>query len=254
LVYEKKGLIHQIRIMQSGAKQELWCMKDEQMTNGVRVSCQTLYDVRVKKRVNEPLERSLWISSEEYQNLFGINRADMDRAQLIMFSHLMINMLFLNMPTIELSKGDFEDSDNEEEVLISWRKLDCVTHKRKIIEAEGFKVPFTIQLLGYNSQNYLGIKASCFNPVTLSETGVFFIVDQKRWELTDEEKAQVPKKRSTKQEVLFDYYHLPAVLQQVGFQRIFDECFLKSKEMAVTWQGPFGEMRVDTFDAYFDRF
>jgi len=36
-----------------------------------------------------------------------------------MFAALYMNTLFLHMPTMDINKGEFEDSDYEEEVLIS---------------------------------------------------------------------------------------------------------------------------------------
>ena len=81
------------------------------------------------------------------------------------------------MPTIEINKGDLEDSDYEEEVSISQRKIEPVTHKRKVLDILGEKVPLTIQLLGYE-ESYLGIKVSIFNTQTIKDIGFFFTVDQ----------------------------------------------------------------------------
>jgi len=55
----------------------------------------------------------------------------------VMFSSMILNMLYLNMPTMDLYKGEFEDSDNEEEVLISWRPIEITAFHREIIEVGG---------------------------------------------------------------------------------------------------------------------
>lgn len=86
-------------------------------------------------------------------------------------------MLFLHMPTMELNKGDQEDSDYEEEVNISMKKIDCLQHMRKLFDFHGEKLPLTISLLGYDSSHYLGIKVSCYNPQTIKEVGFFFTVN-----------------------------------------------------------------------------
>jgi hypothetical protein len=51
LFYERSGLVHQLRIMDEGTQHELWCVRDDQKGQCFRVVCRTLYDVRLKKRV-----------------------------------------------------------------------------------------------------------------------------------------------------------------------------------------------------------
>jgi hypothetical protein len=75
-----------------------------------------------------------------------------DRSQLIMLAALLLQTLFLHMPTMELNKGDAEDSDYEEEVNIGMRKLECVVHMRKLLDVNGDKVPLTISLLGFDNR------------------------------------------------------------------------------------------------------
>lgn len=48
------------------------------------------------------------------------------------------------MPTMEINKGDAEDSDYEEEVNISHKKVECIVHQRKLLEIAGDKFPLTI--------------------------------------------------------------------------------------------------------------
>ena len=64
-----------------------------------------------------------------------------------MFLSIYLNSLFLNMPTMNINKGDEEDSDDEEEVLISERGIDVVTHARRSIDVGGTKMPMTIKIL-----------------------------------------------------------------------------------------------------------
>ena len=61
-----------------------------------------------------------------------------------MLGGMLLHTLFLHMPTMELNKGDAEDSDYEEEVNISMRKIECVVHMRKLLDVNGDKVPLTI--------------------------------------------------------------------------------------------------------------
>jgi hypothetical protein len=83
---------------------------------------------------------------------------------MIMLSSLLLQLLYLHMPTMELNKGDAEDSDYEEEVNINMRKIESVVHIRKLLDVYGEKIPLTIQLLGYDNSSYLGIKVTAYNP------------------------------------------------------------------------------------------
>ena len=77
------------------------------------------------------------------------------------------------MPTIELNKGDAEDSDHEEKAIIKNKPIDTIAHVRRIHEVKNQKVPVTIELLGCDSRFYLGIKVTLFDPETISESGFF---------------------------------------------------------------------------------
>jgi hypothetical protein len=88
-----------------------------------------------------------------------------------------------------------------------------VTHIRKLLDVQGEKVPLTVSLLGYDNKHYLGIKVVAYNPLFLKELGFFLTVNQYYWELSAEQKANVPKKRTMKTEILNDFYHLPDVLR-----------------------------------------
>lgn len=60
--------------------------------------------------------------------------SNLDRAALIMLGAMLMQTMYLLMPTIQLSKGDAEDSDYEEEVNISMKRIDCVVHLRKLLD------------------------------------------------------------------------------------------------------------------------
>ena len=55
-----------------------------------------------------------------------------------------------------------------------------------------------------------------FDPVTVSETGFFLTLKQKSWESSDSEKSLMRKKNRVKQEILLDFYKLPAYIQGEG--------------------------------------
>ena len=154
---------------------------------------------------------------------------------------------------MQLNKGDAEDSDYEEEVNISMKRVDCVVHMRKLLDVNNQKVPLTIQLLGFDNQHYLGIKVVTYNPQLIRELGFFFTVDQEFWALSEEQKASIPKKRTTKTEVLNDYYHLPELLRKNGFQYIVNHLQLRKSDKFVKWRGPYGDTSVDVFESYFTR-
>ena len=176
-----------------------------------------------------------------------------DRAQHIMMASLILQITFLHMPTMDLNKGDAEDSDYEEQVNINQKKIECVMHVRKLLDINKEKMPLTIQLLGYDNNTYLGIKVTAYNPALIKETGVFLTVNQKYWELTDEQKANVPKKKTMKPEILHDFYHIPDLLKRNGFTVLFNYLVIKKNEKTVKWKGPYGESHIDVFESYFNR-
>lgn len=94
-----------------------------------------------------------------------------------MISALILKTLFLHMPTMDLNKGEAEDSDYEEEINISQKKIDCMTYLRRQLDVQGDKMPFTIQLLGFDNKYYLGIKVSAFTPALIRDQGFFFTVN-----------------------------------------------------------------------------
>jgi hypothetical protein len=140
-----------------------------------------------------------------------------------------LKTLFLYLPTMELNRGDDEDSDNEEQALISSRPIDCVCAVRKIITVKDRKVPATISLVGVENKIYLGIKVTFLDPETISESGFFLTVDQSAWERSDSEKSFIRKKMKVKQEVLFEHYKLPGWLKASGGHMIFKKLQIMSR-------------------------
>lgn len=59
-------------------------------------------------------------------------------------SAYLLDTMFLHMPTMEYNKGDAEDSDYEENVTVSQKKIDCVAHTRRLLDYDGVKIPLTI--------------------------------------------------------------------------------------------------------------
>jgi hypothetical protein len=53
-----------------------------------------------------------------------------------------------------------------------------------------------------------------YNPHLIKELGFFFTVNQEYWALSEEQKGNIPKKRTMKTEVLHDFYHLPDALRK----------------------------------------
>jgi hypothetical protein len=70
-----------------------------------------------------------------------------------------------------------------------------------------------------------------YNPLFLKELGFFFTVNQYYWELSAEQKANVPKKRTMKTEILNDFYHLPDVLRKQGFSYIMNTLTLVKQKL-----------------------
>ena len=170
-----------------------------------------------------------------------------------MLAALVLNTLFLHMPTMDLNKGDDEDSDYEEEVNINMRKIDSVAHMRKLLDVYGEKIPLTIQLLGYDNNTFLGVKVVVYNPILIKELGFFFTVNQAYWEKTDDQKGVIPKKRTMKTDILHDFYHLPDVLRKYGFNHFINKHVLKKSERIIKWKGPYGDTCIDVFESYFSR-
>jgi hypothetical protein len=90
-----------------------------------------------------------------------------------MVIHKYLDSLFLSMPTmgkfmqlinIEINRGDDEDTEDEEEVLIAQRKIEVSGNQRKLFDAPTGQgvIPVTISVLGYDGA-FLGIRITVFN-------------------------------------------------------------------------------------------
>jgi hypothetical protein len=86
-----------------------------------------------------------------------------------MFAYKLFEILYLLMPTMSINKGDKEDSDYEEEVLIAQREIKSLAYARKLIIDNSlplFSSPklVTIQLLSLNDEEFFGIRVTSWNP------------------------------------------------------------------------------------------
>jgi hypothetical protein len=136
-----------------------------------------------------------------------------------MFMAMFLDTMELEMPTMNMSRGKFDDSDAEEEIHIKLREISIVCHERHIVEVDGLKVPLTISLVG-NHEKYLGIKAVVFNRFTKKEEGTFLRVETDEWRYDKDTIAKFPPVR--KKDPLKYFYSLPKVLEENGFRFLFD--------------------------------
>lgn len=115
---------------------QLWCVKDHRKEQKLVIRCQTLYKLSLRKYHEEEVVR---LSELPYQNIwtfFGLNKKDLTRTQLHLVAYLYLRTLFLHMPTIELNKGEDEDSDFEEKAIIRNKPIDTIAYLRRIIEVK----------------------------------------------------------------------------------------------------------------------
>jgi hypothetical protein len=80
------------------------------------------------------------------------------------------------LPTLE-KNDDTDDSDAEEKCYIKTKTINCIAFVRKIVTVKTHKVPVTLELIGIEGKQYLGIKVTMFDPSTVSESGFFLTVD-----------------------------------------------------------------------------
>ncbi len=76
------------------------------------------------------------VSYKEFNNLFWIKKHELDRSQLCMFGANYIESLQLLMPTMCINKGDNEDSDYEEQLLISSKQIIILECQRRLITSK----------------------------------------------------------------------------------------------------------------------
>lgn len=83
-----------------------------------------------------------------------------------------------------MNRGDDEDSDYEESIYIQQKEILSVANARRILKS----TIVTVDLLGIDDSEFLGIKATQFLKKNLTEVGFFLFVNTKKWEMTEEEK------------------------------------------------------------------
>lgn len=115
---------------------ELWCVTDRRQEQKLIIKCQTLYSLRLKKHQEEEVLRDTELPYSQIWTYFGLNKKDLTRTQLHLIACLYLKTLFLNLPTMELNKGDAEDSENEEKALIKNKQIDTIAYVRRIHEVK----------------------------------------------------------------------------------------------------------------------
>ena len=213
---------------------ELWCVKDNPQGQEIKFSCQTLYNLRLKKHSIETVLREHTLEYRNIWTYFGLTKSDLTRAELHLISHLYLKTLFLFMPTMSMNKGDDEDSDHEEKVLISNKKIENVAFVRRILTVKNKPVPATVSLVGCDGQFYLGIKVTLYDPVTIIETGFFLTVKQASWERSESEKSMIRKKVKTRFNLLLEHFKLPNYINGLGGDFIFKQMKIKSRKDLAT--------------------
>ena len=79
------------------------------------------------------------VKYSEFNSLFGIKKHELDRSQLMMFGAKYLSTLKLFMPTMSLNRGDDEDSEYEETIIIKQRQIKCLINARKIVKCIDYK-------------------------------------------------------------------------------------------------------------------
>ena len=85
-------------------------------------------------------------------------------------------------------------------------------------------LPITLSLLSVE-ESFFGIKVTLYDPLTVSDTGFFLMVDKAQWERTQEEKQAV----KVKDKLIRDYSLIPH-LQAKGFEAICKMMQVKSRK------------------------
>ena len=183
-------------------KSEFWIVKDNDMMQQMELECHTLYDIRIKKNLSQSVTRDFTVSYQELEKKFGLDVSAANQSEKLMISSFLMQIAQLKMPTMDINRGDQEDSENEEQVLIDLAPIDTAAYRRALVDINGEKVPVTMELIGHSGKYYLGVKVTLFNQKELRDTGFFLLVDHKIWELTPEEKSSFRKKVKTNVDIL----------------------------------------------------
>ena len=259
LVYERTGLIYQLRYKmehdmeinplklktktkknfdapdaqlskpQMKTKIELWCVKDQPEDKKITIQCQTLYTLKLKKDEAERICRKTELHYKDIWTYFGLHKKDLTRTQLHLIAHLYLKTCFIFLPTLE-KNDDTDDSDAEEKCYIKTKTINCIAFVRKIVTVKTHKVPVTLELIGIEGKQYLGIKVTMFDPSTVSESGFFLTVDQGSWERSQQEKDNIKITLHTKQDLSLEHSLLPNYLKSIGGDQIFKMMQIMSRD------------------------
>ena len=150
------------------------------------------------------MTRTLETRYSEFNSLFGIKKHELDSSQLQMFGAKFLSTFKLFMPTMDMNRGEDENSDYEEEIFIQQKEISIVSSSRRILN---FQVSIdhksmvqenrevTIELLGLDDHEFLGIRVTQFLKQKLEESGYFLFVNTRKWEMSVKDKTLYgPKK------------------------------------------------------------
>lgn len=93
-----------------------------------------MYKLPMKKHVHEEITRTYKCDYSEFNQLFGIKKHELEWSHLVMFCDKYLKTLHLFMPTMSINMGDKEDSDYEEEVHISQKKIHSIVYARQTVQ------------------------------------------------------------------------------------------------------------------------
>jgi hypothetical protein len=154
----------------------------------------------------------------------------------MMFGYRFLSTFKLFMPTMSMNRGDDEDSEYEEEIYISQKDVLSVANSRRVLDN---KSVVTIDLLGVDDCEFLGIRVSQFLKKNLTEVGYFLFVNTKKWEMSEEDKKtygpQKLQNRRSKKEALLSYYWLEKILKNGGFDFLFSNTKFKG-DSQIFWE------------------
>lgn len=155
--------------------QELWVVTDDKLNRKIEFTCKTLYKLQITQKESKEIERKYVLGYDVFWRYFGVDYSFCELADIKMFASMLLDTMFLEMPTMNIGRGK-NNPDAIEEVHIKLKELNIVTHARHIVNIEDSKMPLTISLIG-NEERYFGIKAVIYNRSKNKEDGVFFRVD-----------------------------------------------------------------------------
>ena len=106
-----------------------------------------------------------------------------------MFGSKYLDALQLDMPTMKLNKGDDEDSDFEETILIGEREIAILAHARQMIKFTKNQPSMlvTIELIALAKTEFFGLRVVQFNQANLQEDGFFIFIDTEVWKMSEKQ-------------------------------------------------------------------